>query len=98
MLKPALIIYWELIIGISLQLTVQWPRNWPWWRYLCHRNRQMLHIRAFLLGIYQDVLMNKIINERGEALLNNDNSILLSHEFDGTSVNEEMCQFVLQMT
>lgn len=41
--------------------------------------------------------MNKIINEQGEALLNNDNSVLLSHEFDGTSVNEAMCQFVLQM-
>lgn len=56
----------------------------------------MLHIRAFVLGIYQHVLMNKI-NERGEALLNNDNAILLPHEFDGTSVNEEICQFVLQM-
>lgn len=41
--------------------------------------------------------MNKIINEQGEALLNNDSSVLLSHECDGTSVNEEMCQFVLQM-
>lgn len=56
----------------------------------------MLHIRAFVWGIYQHVLMNKI-NEQGEALLNNDNAILLPHEFDGTSVNEEICQFVLQM-
>lgn len=43
---------WEPILGISFQLQVQWSHldssKSEWWKYLHHRNLQMLQIRGFL--------------------------------------------------
>lgn len=51
--------------------------------------------QGFPLCTYQDVLMNKVMNEQREALLHMTNTILPSHECDVTFADEGMCQLAL---